>query len=124
MTTLLDVKNLNVTFEFNEQRVEAVKDSSFTINKGECLAIVGESGSGKSVTALTIMRLIRSNSQLKISGKAIYENKNLLKEDEPTLQNIRGKKISMIFQEPMTSLNPLHNIEKQITECFSKREYR
>ena len=122
MKTLLDVKNLNITFEFNEQTVEAVKDSSFTINKGECLAIVGESGSGKSVTALTIMRLIRSNSQLKISGKAIYENKNLLKEDEPTLQNIRGKKISMIFQEPMTSLNPLHNIEKQITECFSKRQ--
>ena len=119
MTTLLDVKNLNVTFEFNEQTVEAVKDSSFTINKGECLAIVGESGSGKSVTGLTIMRLIRSNSQLKISGKAIYENKNLLKEDEPTLQNIRGKKISMIFQEPMTSLNPLHNVEKQITECFA-----
>ena len=122
MKTLLDVKNLNITFEFNEQTVQAVKDSSFTINKGECLAIVGESGSGKSVTALTIMRLIRSNSQLKISGKAIYENKNLLKEDEPTLQNIRGKKISMIFQEPMTSLNPLHNIEKQITECFSKRQ--
>ena len=122
MKTLLDVKNLNITFEFNEQTVEAVKDSSFTINKGECLAIVGESGSGKSVTALTIMRLIRSNSQLKISGKAIYENNNLLKEDESTLQNIRGKKISMIFQEPMTSLNPLHNIEKQITECFSKRQ--
>ena len=122
MKTLLDVKNLNITFEFNEQTVEAVKDSSFTINKGECLAIVGESGSGKSVTALTIMRLIRSNSQLKISGKAIYENKNLLNLDESTLQNIRGKKISMIFQEPMTSLNPLHNIEKQITECFSKRQ--
>ncbi len=122
MKTLLDVKNLNIIFEFNEQTVEAVKDSSFTINKGECLAIVGESGSGKSVTALTIMRLIRSNSQLKISGKAIYENKNLLEEDESTLQNIRGKKISMIFQEPMTSLNPLHNIEKQITECFSKRQ--
>ena len=122
MKTLLDVKNLNITFEFNKQTVEAVKGSSFTINKGECLAIVGESGSGKSVTALTIMRLIRSNSQLKISGKAIYENKNLLNLDESTLQNIRGKKISMIFQEPMTSLNPLHNIEKQITECFSKRQ--
>ncbi len=122
MKTLLDVKNLNITFKFNEQTVEAVRGSSFIINKGECLAIVGESGSGKSVTALTIMRLIRSNSQLKISGKAIYENKNLLNLDESTLQNIRGKKISMIFQEPMTSLNPLHNIEKQITECFSKRQ--
>ena len=122
MQTLLDVKNLNITFEFNEQTVEAVKDSSFTINKGECLAIVGESGSGKSVTALAIMRLIRSNSQLRITGSATYEKKNLLNSDESSLQNIRGKKISMIFQEPMTSLNPLHNIEKQITECFSKRQ--
>ena len=92
MTTLLDVKNLNITFEFNEQTVKAVKDSSFTINKGECLAIVGESGSGKSVTALTIMRLIRSNSQLKISGKAIYENKNLLNLDESIYKILEGKK--------------------------------
>ena len=118
MKTLLEIKNLAVTFEFNGQKVNAVKDSSFKINKGECLAIVGESGSGKSVTALTIMRLIRSNSNLKISGSANYEKKNLLNLDEFNLQKIRGKKISMIFQEPMTSLNPLHNIEKQITECF------
>merc|ERR1711991_629507 len=102
----------------NDQRVNAVKDSSFKINRGECLAIVGESGSGKSVTALAIMRLIRSNSQLKITGSATYEKKNLLNSDEASLQNIRGKKISMIFQEPMTSLNPLHNIEKQISECL------
>merc|ERR1711991_437131 len=102
----------------NDQRVNAVKDSSFKINRGECLAIVGESGSGKSVTALAIMRLIRSNSQLKITGSAIYEKKNLLNSDEASLQNIRGEKISMIFQEPMTSLNPLHNIEKQISECL------
>ncbi len=122
MKTLLEIKNLNITFGFNDQIVNAVSNSSFKINKGECFAIVGESGSGKSVTALTIMRLIRSNSQLRISGEAIYENKDLLNLDESTLQNIRGKKISMIFQEPMTSLNPLHNIEKQITECFSKRQ--
>ena len=119
MKSLLDIKNLSITFEFNDQTVNAVRDSSFKINRGECLAIVGESGSGKSVTALAIMRLIRSNSQLKISGSAKYEKKNLLNSDELNLQNIRGKKISMIFQEPMTSLNPLHNIEKQITECFA-----
>ncbi len=118
MKSLLEIKNLSITFEFNDQTVNAVRDSSFKINKGECLAIVGESGSGKSVTALSIMRLIRSNSQLKITGSATYEKKNLLNSDELNLQNIRGKKISMIFQEPMTSLNPLHNIEKQITECF------
>ena len=75
MKALLEIEKLNVTFEFNSQVVNAVKDSSFKINKGECLAIVGESGSGKSVTALAIMRLIRSNSQLKISGSAIYEKK-------------------------------------------------
>ena len=118
MQTLLEVKDLNITFEFNNQTVNAVKQSNFKIIRGECLAIVGESGSGKSVTALTIMRLIRSNSNLKISGSAIYEKQNLLNLDESSLQNIRGKKISMIFQEPMTSLNPLHTIEKQISECF------
>ena len=121
MKTLLEIKKLNITFEFNEQTVNAVVNSSFKINKGECIAIVGESGSGKSVTALAIMRLIRSNSQLKITGNAIYDKKNLLNLDESNLQNIRGKKISMIFQEPMTSLNPLHNIEKQISECFEKK---
>ena len=92
MKPLLEIEKLNITFEFNGQVVNAVKDSSFKINKGECLAIVGESGSGKSVTALAIMRLIRSNSQLKISGSASYEKKNLLSSDELSLQNIRGKK--------------------------------
>ena len=76
MKALLEIEKLNVTFEFNSQVVNAVKDSSFKINKGECLAIVGESGSGKSVTALAIMRLIRSNSQLKISGIDKYEKKD------------------------------------------------
>ena len=122
MESLLEIRNLGITFEFNGQTVQAVRDSSFKINKGECLAIVGESGSGKSVTALTIMRLIRSNSNLKISGNVIYENEDLLKLDESKLIKIRGKKISMIFQEPMTSLNPLHNIQKQITECFEISE--
>ena len=79
MKSLLDVKNLCITFEFNDQRVNAVRDSSFKINRGECVAIVGESGSGKSVTALAIIRLIRSNSQLKISGSAAYEKKKSLK---------------------------------------------
>ena len=86
MKSLLEVNNLNLTFEFNSQVVNAVKKSSFKIKKGECLAIVGESGSGKSVTALTIMRLIRSNSNLKISGNIIYENEDLLKLDESKLK--------------------------------------
>ena len=119
---LLKIQNLKIKFEFNEQIVEAVKNSSFEIHKGECLAIVGESGSGKSVTALTIMKLIKSNSQLKIEGKIKYGDKNLLNQKEKDLQKIRGKKISMIFQEPMTSLNPLHTIEKQIKECFQNNK--
>ena len=79
MKSLLEIEKLNITFEFNDQIVNAVKDSSFRINKGECLAIVGESGSGKSVTALAIMRLISSNSQLKISGSATYKKKKSFK---------------------------------------------
>ena len=85
-TTLLEIKDLSITFDFNNQTVNAVKNNNFKIFKGECLAIVGESGSGKSVTALSIMKLIRSNSQLKISGDVIYEKKNLLHQDELNLQ--------------------------------------
>ncbi len=122
---LLNIKNLHIKFDFNNQSIVAVKDSNFEIFKGECLAIVGESGSGKSVTALSIMKLIKSNSQIKVSGKIIYEEKNLLSQNESFLQKLRGDKISIIFQEPMTSLNPLHTIEKQITECFySKNQTR
>ncbi len=119
---ILDIKDLSITFGFNNQVVEAVKKSSFQLYQGECLAIVGESGSGKSVTALSIMSLIKSNSSLKISGQVIYEGENLLTQKEDSLRKVRGKKISMIFQEPMTSLNPLHKIEKQITECLIDRE--
>ena len=104
MKTLLDVNNLNLTFEFNSQVVNAVKKSSFKIKKGECLAIVGESGSGKSVTALTIMRLIRSNSNLKISGNVIYENEDLLKLDESKLIKIRGKKMPTNIPKFLNSL--------------------
>ena len=115
---ILKIKNLSIKFGFNNQIVEAVKKSDFEVYEGECLAIVGESGSGKSVTALSIMSLIKSNSSLKVNGQVIYKEKNLLVEDDKFLRQIRGKNISMIFQEPMTSLNPLHKVEKQITECL------
>ena len=118
---VLQIKNLKVNFEFNNQIVKAVEQSNFEIFKGECFAIVGESGSGKSVTALSIMSLIKSNSSLTINGQINYGGKNLLSQDNTFLKEIRGKKISMIFQEPMTSLNPLHSIEKQITECLVDR---
>ena len=118
MSKILDVKELNVSFNVNKKNIEAVKNSTFTISKGKTLAIVGESGSGKSVTALSILKLLSKNSKTSISGKVIFNNKNLLSLPENKLMAIRGKKISMIFQEPMTSLNPLHTIKKQIIECL------
>jgi len=115
---ILKVEKLFINFNFNNLNVQAVDNSSFEIFEGECLSIVGESGSGKSVTALSIMKLLQENSKTKINGNIIFAGKNLLKVSEEELRKIRGKKISMIFQEPMTSLNPLHNIRKQIKECF------
>ena len=90
---MISVKGINKYFGENH----VLKDISFHFERGKTNLISGESGSGKSVTALAIMRLIRSNSQLKIAGSATYEKKNLLNSDEASLQNIRGKKISMIF---------------------------
>ena len=118
MSKILDVKELNVSFNVNKNNIEAVRNSTFTISKGKTLAIVGESGSGKSVTALSILKLLSQNSKTSISGKIIFKNKNILSIPEKKLMDIRGKKISMIFQEPMTSLNPLHTIKKQIIECL------
>ena len=118
MKPLLKIKDLNVTFEVNNQKVKAVQNSNFEIMKGETFSIVGESGSGKSVTALSIMQLINKNSKTKISGKIFFKNREILTLTDKELMNIRGKEISIIFQEPMTSLNPLHTIEKQICECM------
>ncbi len=118
MRKILEIENLKVCFYLNRKEIQAVKNSSFNIYEGECLAIVGESGSGKSVTALSIMKLINENLSTVINGKINFGNQNILKFNEDNLRKIRGKKISMIFQEPMTSLNPLHNIRKQIKESF------
>ena len=118
MTKILDIKNLKVSFFVNNKNIEAVKNSNFTISKGKTLAIVGESGSGKSVTALTILKLLSKNTKTSITGEILFKKKNILSLSEKSLMEIRGKKISMIFQEPMTSLNPLHSIKKQIIECL------
>jgi microcin C transport system ATP-binding protein len=118
MKTLLKVKNLSINFEVDGKTINAVKDSSFEISKGETFSIVGESGSGKSVTALSIMQLLNKNSKTKISGQISFKNKDILNLSDEDLMNIRGKEISMIFQEPMTSLNPLHTIQKQVCECL------
>jgi peptide/nickel transport system ATP-binding protein len=114
--TVLDVKNLQTVFFTNSGLFRAVDDVSFTVRRGETLAIVGESGCGKSVSALSIMRLVPDPPGRIVGGSVTLEGIDLLGLDEAQMRRIRGDRISMIFQEPMTSLNPLMRIGDQITE--------
>ena len=116
----LEVKNLSVEFDVRGRTVNAVSDVSWNVKKGETLAIVGESGSGKSVSALAILKLIPNPPGKITSGSIFFEGKNIVKTSDTEIRNIRGKKISMIFQEPMTSLNPLMTIGKQISEVLDR----
>ena len=118
MSNIIQIKNLHVGFQSQGKKIEAVKGIDFTIPNGKTLALVGESGSGKSVTALSILRLLPYPNAYHKSGKIIFEEKDLLKLKENELQKIRGKYITSIFQEPMSSLNPLHTVEKQINEII------
>jgi microcin C transport system ATP-binding protein len=115
---LINVKNLSVAFQSGGVTTTAVKGVSFRINKGETVALVGESGSGKSVSALSILRLLPYPPASHPTGQIFFEGKDLLKASEAELKRIRGGRISMIFQEPMTSLNPLHTIERQVGEML------
>lgn len=112
---LLEVKNLTTEFKVKHGTVRAVNGISFNVNEGEILAIVGESGSGKSVTSLSIMGLLQGNGRV-TGGEILYKGEDLLKKSETEMQAIKGDKISMIFQEPMTSLNPVYRIKDQIME--------
>ena len=116
----LEIKNLSVEFDVRGQTVNAVSDVSWNVKKGETLAIVGESGSGKSVSALAILKLIPNPPGKITTGSIFFEGKNIVKTSDKEIRNIRGKKISMIFQEPMTSLNPLMTIGKQISEVLDR----
>ena len=116
---LINVKNLSVAFRSGGKQSTAVKGVSFKINKGETVALVGESGSGKSVSALSILRLLPYPAASHPTGEIFFEGKDLLKASESELKRIRGDRISIIFQEPMTSLNPLHTIERQVGEILS-----
>ncbi|HEX2841918.1 ABC transporter ATP-binding protein [Hyphomicrobium sp.] len=116
---LINVKNLSVAFRSGGVTTTAVKGVSFKINKGETVALVGESGSGKSVSALSILRLLPYPAASHPSGEIFFEGKDLLKAFPEEMKRIRGDKISIIFQEPMTSLNPLHTIEKQVGEILA-----
>ncbi|ACC98783.1 ABC-type dipeptide/oligopeptide/nickel transport system [Elusimicrobium minutum Pei191] len=116
MDTLLQVKDLSVFFKTSEANIKVLKELCYQLNAGETLSIVGESGSGKTVHALSILRLMSTNA--KITGEIIFKNENLSVLPESKLKNIRGKKIAMIFQDPMTSLNPVMTIGSQIYETL------
>jgi len=111
---LLEVKNLDVTLATNRGPARAVRNLSFELDRGQTLGIVGESGCGKSMTALALLGLLPENGTT--SGNIILDGQDLLTLDEDAMCDVRGNRISMIFQEPMTSLNPLHTIGRQVTE--------
>src|SRR5438874_3143095 len=114
---LLEVDNLTVAFDTERGQIVPVREVAFSIFPGQTVAVVGESGCGKSVTALSILRLIPSPPGKVLSGEVLLENRDLLKLSENEMRSVRGKDIAMIFQEPMTSLNPVYTIGDQIAEA-------
>ena len=118
-TPLLSVSDLSVAFRNGDETTLAVDRVSFSIQKGETVALVGESGSGKSVTALSILKLLTYPPASHPSGHVLFKGEDLLHADEEALRRVRGNEITMVFQEPMTSLNPLHTIERQIGEIIA-----
>jgi oligopeptide transport system ATP-binding protein len=122
MEKLLEVKNLEVSFQTYGGEVQAVRGVSFHLNKGETLAIVGESGSGKSVTSQTIMRLIPTPPGKIKNGQIIFNGEDLVKKTDKEMEQIRGKDIGVIFQDPMTSLNPTMKVGRQIMEVLIKHQ--
>ncbi|KFK84378.1 ABC transporter family protein [Bacillus atrophaeus] len=118
MSTLLEVQNLKTYFFRKKQPIPAVDGVDFHINKGETVALVGESGSGKSITSLSIMGLVQSSGGQIMDGSITLEGKDLVTYTENDYCKIRGNDVSMIFQEPMTSLNPVLTIGEQITEVL------
>ncbi|MBF1709479.1 MAG: ABC transporter ATP-binding protein, partial [Streptococcus sp.] len=119
--TILSIENLRIHFETFAREVQAIRGVNLKLQKGETLALVGESGSGKSVTAKSVMKLLSNNAVVK-EGAIIFKGENILEKSERDMQSIRGKKIAMVFQDPMTSLDPTMKIGKQITEVIIKHE--
>jgi microcin C transport system ATP-binding protein len=115
--SLLEVKDLHVSFRQDGKLTHAVRGVSFTLERGQTVALVGESGSGKSVTALSTVSLLGDSAQ--VSGSVIYDGKQMIGADDALLRKVRGNDISFIFQEPMTSLNPLHTLERQLSESLA-----
>jgi len=115
---ILDGRNIAVRFKVEGGLVEAVRDVSFQLHKGETIALVGESGSGKSVTARTVMRLLTKRATIDPKSKVVLDGTDILRLSEPQMRALRGNKISMIFQEPMSSLNPIYTVGQQIVEIL------
>jgi peptide/nickel transport system ATP-binding protein/oligopeptide transport system ATP-binding protein len=115
---LLEVKNLTIRFHLHRGVLNAVQNVSFSLRAGETLGIVGETGCGKTVTSLSILRLIPSPPGQIAGGEILFHGEDLLKKNQREIERIRGSKISMIFQEPMTSLNPSLTVGEQISECY------
>src|SRR6185312_215452 len=115
---LLSIRDLSIAFGHGAREVLAVDRVSFEIRKGETMALVGESGSGKSITALSVMKLLPYPAAHHPSGSVKFNGRELLALSERDIRRVRGNDITIIFQEPMTSLNPLHTIEKQISEIL------
>ena len=122
MEDLLTIKNLNIQARTRAGVLNVVKDLSFSIKKGETLGVVGESGCGKSVTALSVMNLLPEGILSISSGDIIFNDVAITELPENKLENIRGNEISMIFQEPMTSLNPLFTVGDQVSEVVRKHK--
>ena len=119
--TILSIENLRIHFETFAGEVQAIRGVNLKLEKGETLALVGESGSGKSVTAKSVMKLLSNNAIVK-EGTITFKGENILEKSERDMQSIRGKEIAMVFQDPMTSLDPTMKIGKQITEVIIKHE--
>ena len=119
--TILSIENLRIHFETFGGEVQAIRGVNLKLQKGETLALVGESGSGKSVTAKSVMKLLSNNAVVK-EGSITFKGENILEKSERDMQSIRGKEIAMVFQDPMTSLDPTMKIGKQITEVIMKHE--
>ncbi|WP_227765538.1 ABC transporter ATP-binding protein [Zhaonella formicivorans] len=122
MNTLLEVRNLEVSFFTHAGEVKAVRGATFAVEEGEAVALVGESGCGKSVTAQAIMGLIPNPPGKVVSGSIIFNNENLVLKSQRDMENIRGKQIGMIFQDPMTSLNPTMTVGRQLIEGIIKHQ--
>ena len=122
MDKILEIENLRVSYHTYAGEVQSVRGVSFDVEKGEAVAIVGESGCGKSITSLSIMGLVETPPGIHAGGEILFEGEDLLKKNEDQMRQIRGNKVAMIFQEPMTSLNPVFTIGQQLMEAILLHE--